>query len=124
MGMLSWLPAGMAFVHAVFSWLTLRRFTNSSGLYHSPRELAGLMVEWGEHAPAKTGRHADAGVAAFAHEHEALRHDRRVAAGRSNRREVEAFERRVVADAVAIGDCPRDLTFIKVDRGQLRVRRL
>src|SRR5689334_777537 len=32
-GMLSWLPFGSSFVHAVFSCWTLRRLMNSSGLY-------------------------------------------------------------------------------------------
>src|SRR6478672_2284052 len=32
-GMLSWLPFGNSFVHAVFNCGTLRRLMNSSGLY-------------------------------------------------------------------------------------------
>src|SRR5204863_734833 len=60
-----------------------RRVADAGGQFHLPDDLSGLLLEGAKHLAAESCRHADAGVAALAHEYECLRRDRRVASGRT-----------------------------------------
>src|SRR5688572_2118758 len=79
---------------------------------HLPDNLAGLLVERAEHLAAVAGRYADAAVAAFTHEHQRLRRDRRIASGRAERWQLQPLERRVIAQAVAVGDLPDNVPLV------------
>src|SRR6185503_18366237 len=97
-----------------------RRVADAGGQFHLPRDRAGLLVERAEllAAPGTTRRQTHAGVAAFTHEDERLGDERRVAPRRADGWKVEALERWMIADAVAVGDRPQDVALVQIDRDE------
>src|SRR5262245_18901565 len=99
-----------AFVHVGH-----RRAGGAGGELGLPDHLAGGLVVGAKRVAERILRHAGNRVAAFADEEQRPGDERRRPAGGAERREVEPFQRRMVARSVAVRDLPRDFAATEID---------